>query len=335
MLIDEVNVTIKAGNGGDGKVHFFRNRWTPKGGPDGGDGGRGGSVFFRAVADINKLYQYRAPKIYRAADGGAGGKDKCSGKSGEDLILDVPVGTVASYDNGTSVEFTEVGQLVLMAKGGRGGKGNFHYRSSTNQTPLESQPGEKRVEKYLFLKLKLIAQIGLIGLPNAGKTSLLNELTAAKARVANYAFTTLEPNLGVTYDGYIVADIPGLIEGAAEGKGLGVKFLKHVERTKILIHCISAESDDPVRDYKIVRKELENYSSVLASKPEIILVTKTDTRTPKEINKIKKLLKTDLAVSIIDAESINVLNRVISNTFKLEEAPINKRAVAKAFPREK
>lgn len=335
MLIDEVKIVIKAGDGGSGKVHFFANRWTPKGGPDGGDGGRGGSIYFKAVADISKLQQFRFPKVFKAQDGVNGGAKKCSGKGGEDMILEVPVGTVATYDNGTSFEFTQLGQVVLMAKGGRGGKGNFHYRSSTNQTPEEFQKGEVRLEKKLFLKLKLIAQIGLIGLPNAGKTSLLNELTSANARVASYAFTTLEPNLGVTYDGYIIADIPGLIEGAAEGKGLGVKFLKHVERTGFLIHCVSAESDDPLRDYKIVRKELENYSSVLATKPEILLITKSDTKSTKEVEKIRKLLKAESTVSVIDTESLNNLNRLISSKFKPLDEPVDKRDALKLLPREK
>lgn len=335
MLVDEVKITIKAGNGGSGKVHFFANRWTPKGGPDGGDGGRGGSLYFKAVADISKLQQFRFPKVFKAQDGENGGAKKCSGKGGPDITLEVPVGTVATYDNGTSFEFTQIGQVVLMAKGGRGGKGNFHYRSSTNQTPEEFQKGEVRLEKNLFLKLKLIAQIGLIGLPNAGKTSLLNELTSANARVASYAFTTLEPNLGVTRGGYIIADIPGLIEGAAEGKGLGVKFLKHVERTGLLIHCVSAESEDPLHDYKVVRKELENYSSVLSTKPEIILVTKSDTKSVKEIEKIKKLLKTKLAVSVIDTDSIDKLNQVLADNFKSVEEPVDPKSIVKLLPREK
>ena len=335
MLIDEVKITIKAGDGGGGKVHFFANRWTPKGGPDGGDGGRGGSIYFKAVADISKLQQFRFPKVFKAEDGVNGGAKKCSGASGQDLFLEVPVGTVATYDNGTSFEFTQLGQVVLMAKGGRGGKGNFHYRSSTNQTPQEFQKGEVRKEKNLFLKLKLIAQIGLIGLPNAGKTSLLNELTSANARVASYAFTTLEPNLGVTYDGYIIADIPGLIEGAADGKGLGVKFLKHVERTELLIHCVSAESDDPLRDYKIVRKELENYSSVLATKQEVILITKSDTKSPKEVEKIRKALKATLSVSVLDTHSLNKLNQLITSNFKSTEEPVDKRDALKLLPREK
>jgi GTP-binding protein len=201
-----------------------------------------------------------------------------------------------------------------MAKGGSGGHGNTFFKSSTNQTPLECQKGFKTPKKNLFLQLKLIAQVGLIGLPNAGKTSLLNELTTAGAKVANYAFTTLGPNLGVTRGGHIIADIPGLIEGASDGKGLGVKFLKHVERTSLLVHCVSAESENPLSDYKVVRQELINYSSKLADKPEIILLTKSDTLDPKEVKKLQTLIKAKLSVSIIDTESLKKLNELISQS---------------------
>ena len=245
MLIDEVRIKIKGGDGGDGNVSFYNDAFRPKGGPDGGIGGDGGSVYFEAVSDISKLNQFRHTKVYSAERGEKGGKNNCTGKGGDDLIIQVPVGTLATYDNGTSVELTEIGQKVLMARGGSGGRGNFCFKSSTNQTPQQRELGYKCQVKDLFLQLKLIAQIGLIGLPNAGKTSLLNELTPANAKVANYAFTTLEPNLGVTKGGLIIADIPGLIEGAATGKGLGVKFLKHIERTKLLIHCVAADSSDP------------------------------------------------------------------------------------------
>jgi len=216
------------------------------------------------------------------------------------------------YDNGTSVEITQVGQKVLMARGGSGGKGNYMFRSATNQTPHERELGYKCTPKKLFLQLKLIAQIGLIGLPNAGKTSLLNELTPANAKVDNYAFTTLEPNLGVTKGGLIIADIPGLIEGAADGKGLGVKFLKHIERTSLLIHCVSAESPNPLKDYQTIRQELSNYSSTLAKKPEIIVLTKSDTLDPKDIKSLQKKIGADMVTSIIDTDSIKQLNDLIA-----------------------
>jgi GTP-binding protein len=314
MLIDEIHITIKGGNGGNGLVHFYSDAFRPKGGPDGGNGGNGGSVYFEAVSDISKLNQFRHSKVYSAENGEPGGRNNRSGKNGEDIVFQVPVGTLVSYDNGTQVELTEVGQKVLMAKGGSGGHGNYFYRSATNQTPQNAQPGFKPTPKNVFLQLKLIAQIGLIGLPNAGKTSLLNELTPANAKVANYAFTTLEPNLGVTKGGLIVADIPGLIEGAAGGKGLGFKFLKHIERTKLLVHCVSAESDNPKKDYETVRNELSNYSSVLAKKPEIVILTKSDLLEPSQVKTLIKEIKAPMAVSIIDSDSIKTLNDLISKT---------------------
>jgi GTP-binding protein len=318
MLIDEVRITIKGGDGGDGIVHFYNDAFRPKGGPDGGIGGDGGSVYFEAVSDISKLNQFRHTKVYGAENGEKGGKNNRTGKNGEDLIIQVPVGTLVTYDNGTSVELTEIGQKVLMAKGGTGGRGNYCFKSSTNQTPQERELGYKCPIKKLFLQLKLIAQIGLIGLPNAGKTSLLNELTPANAKVANYAFTTLEPNLGVTKWGSIIADIPGLIEGAAEGKGLGVKFLKHIERTSLLVHCIAADSSNPLKDYQTVRQELSNYSSNLANKPEIIVITKSDTVDPKEITKLQKSLKAQVCTSIIDSDSIKKLSDLIAKKLKSE-----------------
>jgi len=316
MLIDEVHITIKAGDGGDGVAHFYNDAFRPKGGPDGGIGGDGGSVYFVAVSDISKLNQFRHAKVYSAQRGERGGHNNCTGKNGEDLIIEVPFGTLATYDNGTSVELTEVGQKILMARGGSGGRGNFCFKSSTNQTPKERELGFKTQTKKLFLQLKLIAQVGLIGLPNAGKTSLLNELTPANAKVANYSFTTLEPNLGVTKGGLIIADIPGLIEGAATGKGLGDKFLKHVERTSLLIHCIAADSLDPLKDYQIIRQELANYSSTLAKKPEIIVLTKTDTIESKEVDRLKKLVKAKICTSIIDSDSIKNLNDLITKNIK-------------------
>jgi len=311
-LIDEVRITIKGGDGGDGLVHFYTDASRSKGGPDGGNGGNGGSVYFEGVSDITKLNQFRHSKVYSAQNGQPGGRNQRSGKKGNDLIIPVPVGTVVNHDNGSSVEVLKVGQKILMAKGGSGGRGNFVFRSATNQTPKQAEPGFKCQPKKLFLQLKLIAQIGLIGLPNAGKTSLLNELTRANAKVANYAFTTLEPNLGISRSGHVIADIPGLIEGAAVGRGLGVKFLKHIERTKLLVHCVSVESSNPLKDYQTVRTELANYSSTLAQKPEIIVLTKSDLIDINTLNRLQKQIGADVVTSIIDTDSIKQLSDFIS-----------------------
>lgn len=317
MLIDEVNITIQAGSGGDGIVHFYHDGSRPKGGPDGGKGGDGGAIYFKAVSDISRLSQFRFMKKIEAEPGQKGGLNQMSGKNGRDLTIEIPVGTVVHYDNGTSVEFNEVGETVLMAKGGNGGWGNFHFRSSTNQQPRQFKKGFKTAVRNIFIQLKLIADVGLIGLPNTGKTSLLNELTSANARVANYSFTTLEPNLGVMKNGRIIADIPGLIEGASDGKGLGIKFLKHVERTRILIHCLACDSLDPKADYKTVRDEITKYSSVLAQKPEIIILTKSDILEPDTLKKLQKSLKAKLSVSIVDTESLKNLNDLITKELNI------------------
>src|SRR3990167_8789717 len=234
MLIDEVTITIKAGDGGNGAVAF--NKVKLSRGPTGADGGNGGNVYFEGTGDINALMVF-------------------DGRKGEDFILKVPIGTrVTNLETNFAQEIEEVGQRILAAGGGIGGRGNFKFRSATNTTPMEHEDGTKGDVATYKIELRLIADVGLVGLPNAGKSTLLNELTAAKSRVANYAFTTLEPHLG-SYYGVILADIPGIIEGASAGKGLGVKFLKHIERTKTLFHLIDAESDDVARDYKIVRSE--------------------------------------------------------------------------------
>lgn len=316
MLIDEVHISVKAGNGGPGMVHFYSDRWRPKGGPDGGDGGDGGSVYFVGDPDIGKLHQFRHQTKFTAENGHSGGRNQRTGRDGRDLIFYIPIGTVINYDNGTSFELTRVGQKVLVARGGKGGKGNYSLRSSTNQTPQTTRPAFNTEYKNLFLQLKLIAQIGLVGLPNAGKTSLLNELTSANAKVANYAFTTLEPNLGVTKSGHIIADIPGLIEGASSGKGLGTKFLKHIERTQLIIHCVSAESSNCLNDYQTVRQELSAYSSTLAAKPEIIILTKSDLLSSTQTQKTLKSLRAQLAVSIIDPTTIKQLSDLISQKLR-------------------
>ncbi len=312
MLIDEVKLKIKAGDGGDGIVHFYRDRHRPKGGPDGGNGGDGGSVYFEAVSDIMALKRFRYEKKFEAEGGNNGGLNQKTGKNGQDLILKVPVGSIIYYDNGTSIEMSKLGEVIIATKGGKGGRGNYSYRGAANRQPKEFDYGQKREWKKIRIELKLIADVGLVGLPNAGKSSLLNELTNAKAKVANYPFTTLEPNLGVTKGSKVIADIPGLIEGASSGKGLGIKFLKHVERTKLILHCISCESQNLKTDYETVRNEINNYSSKLSAIKEYVILTKTDLiDNKKEIAKKIKEVGAKMAVSIIDEPSIKKLSDFI------------------------
>lgn len=317
MLVDEVEIKIKAGDGGDGKVNFHREKYVPKGGPDGGDGGGGGDVYFVGVEDITALRQFRFKKEFLAENGKSGGANRKTGASGEDLEIKIPIGTVAKdLNTGEVWELKRVKEGILIAKGGKGGRGNWHFRSSTNQTPLEYEEGSPGQGRNLYLELRLIADVGLIGLPSVGKSSLLNELTKAHAKVALYNFTTLEPNLGAM-DGIIIADLPGLIEGAHEGRGLGVKFLKHIKRTKVLIHCLSIESNDPLKDYKAIRKELGEYDQELLERPEIILLTKSDLVLGKEIERIKNSLKKTkreiLSVSIYDYDSLEIFKKRLHN----------------------
>lgn len=322
MLVDEVEIKIKAGSGGDGKVSFRREKFVPKGGPDGGDGGDGGNVYFVGVDDIMALQKFRFKKDFSAENGEPGDKNRKRGGKGKDLILEIPSGTVVKdLDTGEMWDLRVLGESLMIAKGGKGGRGNWHFKSSTHQTPFEFEYGGKGEERRLLLELRLIADVGLIGLPNAGKSSILNELTRASVRVAPYPFTTLEPNLGAM-SGLIIADLPGLIEGASEGKGLGIKFLKHIKRTKVLVHCLSCESQDLLDDYKTVRKELGDYDSELLDKPEIILITKSDLVDEKKLKEIKGWLKdvssNILSCSIYDDESLEKLKeRLKSKSFSL------------------
>jgi len=316
MLIDDVKIKISAGNGGKGAVAFNKNLMSL--GPTGATGGKGGSVYAEAVADLSALNQFRFKKILSAENGQEGRSQFRDGSDGKDLILQIPVGTVIhNLDNESETELVKIGDRALLAKGGNGGKGNFHFRSSRNTSPKEFQPGLPGENFALRLELKLIADVGFVGLPNVGKSSLLNSLTNAKSKVANYAFTTLEPNLGVYY-ALILADIPGLIEGSSQGKGLGIKFLRHIERTKIIFHFISAESPDPRKDYKTIRKELGSYNEALLKKPEYLFLTKSDQLEPKELKVKLAILKGinpgAVAISILDDASIekvkNILNKI-------------------------
>lgn len=304
MFIDELTLHMKAGRGGDGVERWRREKGIEKGGPSGGNGGKGGSVYASAIRDIGILSAYRNTKEFAAERGGDGAKSLKQGAEGADIEVKLPVGSrVTNLTTGHSIELLEDGARILLLKGGRGGLGNEHFKSSTNIRPKEWTPGEEGEEADFKIELLLIVDIGLIGLPNAGKSSMLNTLTSAKSKVGAFPFTTLEPNLGMFY-GLILADVPGLIEGAAEGKGLGHKFLRHIERTKALVHCVSAESTDPIGDYKIVRKELGLYNKAILEKPEIVALTKADmideAEMKKKIGELKKISKTVVPFSILD-----------------------------------
>ena len=318
MLIDDVKIKVKAGRGGDGKVAFNKSMMAL--GPTGASGGNGGSIYFEGVSDLGTLSQFRYKKELAAQDGERGKRQFNDGSNGKDLILKVPIGTVVhNLSTAKDAEIISIGQRLLVAKGGRGGKGNYKFRSSVNTSPTEFQEGLPGEECQLHLELKLIADVGFIGLPNVGKSSLLNELTNAKSKVANYPFTTLDPNLGVYYE-LILADIPGLIEGASRGKGLGVKFLRHIERTKTLFHFISAESPDPKKDYQIVRNELGAYSKELLDKQEYVFLSKADLLDKNEIDekleKLKAIGKEAIPISIIDDKSLGFVEEILRKIIK-------------------
>lgn len=315
MLIDNVTITVAGGKGGNGRVSFLRNARTPKGGPDGGNGGNGGSLFFQGIDDILALRNFQFKKELRAEDGIPGGKQKQFGRNGNDLVVKLPIGTVVT-DTSSHEQFEILNDTdkICIAKGGLGGRGNDEFKSATNQTPRYAEKGTPGEEKVLQLELKLIADIGFIGLPNAGKSSLLSVLTNAHPKIANYPFTTLEPNIGMMGN-ITLADIPGLIEGAHVGRGLGIQFLRHVEKTKMFVHCISVENDDVVLAYQTVRSELKEYNAELLDKKEIILLTKTDLVDEKTVaKKRKELQKTKREVvpfSLYNEKDIESLKRLL------------------------
>jgi GTP-binding protein len=297
MFIDEARITIHAGNGGHGCIAFRREKFVPHGGPSGGDGGNGGNIYMIADSQENTLLKFRYNHTFRADRGRHGEGSNRHGKSGEDLEIKVPLGTVVHDDETNEIihDFTVPGERVLMAAGGRGGHGNAHFASSVNRAPSRAQDGKPGEEKTLRLELKLLADVGLVGFPNAGKSTLISSISAARPKIADYPFTTLEPNLGVvSYDydkSFVVADIPGLIEGAHLGHGLGIQFLRHIERTRVLLHLVdvsAAEGHDPVAAFKTIENELREHSSELLEKPRIVVATKMDSADPARLRKLQQ-----------------------------------------------
>lgn len=281
-FVDYVKLSLTSGNGGKGSVHLHREKYITKGGPDGGDGGRGGHVILRANPNLWTLYTFKFKKHFSAEHGGHGSKNRSSGAQGEDIYIDVPLGTVIKDTQTEEVicEITEKGQEVIVVKGGLGGLGNWHFKSSTRQTPRYAQPGIKGEERLVTLELKLLADVGLVGFPNAGKSTLLAALTSAKPKIADYEFTTLKPNLGIVhyrdFRSFVMADIPGIIEGAAQGKGLGHYFLRHIERNSVLLYVIPADTKDVKKEFEILRRELQEFNPELLDKQYMIVLSKCD-----------------------------------------------------------
>ncbi|MGB7731290.1 MAG: GTPase ObgE [Candidatus Acidiferrum sp.] len=310
MFVDEAKIAVKAGDGGNGCVAFRREKYVPRGGPSGGDGGRGGSVYLEANPNDNTLLRYRYNREFKADRGRHGEGSNCTGVSGEDMILKVPVGTLVYDSNGSELlaDLKKPGQRVLVAQGGKGGRGNQHFAKPWHQAPREKEEGEPGEERHLRLELKLLADVGLVGFPNAGKSTLISVISAARPKIANYPFTTLEPNLGVVNaDGgtgghgtelgrtFVVADLPGLIEGASEGAGLGIRFLRHVERTRLLVHLIDTSDTaemDPIKAFEIIEGELSAFSEALTKKPRIVVATKLDATTdPAKLEELSEFCK--------------------------------------------
>ena len=320
-MTDEVTIRIKAGKGGDGAVSFLREKFRPNGGPDGGDGGNGGSIIFVADNNVNTLTYFDSRKQFQAQNGENGIGKNMHGKEAPDLTLLVPQGTTIMEDGKVILDMTKVGQTFIAANGGNGGWGNQHFASSIKQKPEWSKQGLSGEEKEIKLELKLIADVGLVGFPNAGKSTLLSVVSNARPKIADYPFTTLEPNLGVVtiYDKeFIFADIPGLIEGASLGRGLGVKFLKHIERTKELLLLISAESENPVGDYKILLKELKDYSKILAKKRILVTISKSEILDSEKRKKIEKdFKKLKIAPLFFSAATRDNLDVLMSRIFEL------------------
>jgi GTPase len=330
MFIDEVKIWVKAGDGGNGCMAFRREKFVPKGGPSGGDGGRGGSIYMAASDHYNTLLHFRFNPEHKAERGRHGEGSTKTGRDGEDMELKVPVGTVVYNEETGEVlhDFSFAGDRFLIAKGGGGGRGNHNFATPTHQAPTHHEPGRPGQERRLRLELKLLADVGLVGFPNAGKSTLISVISAARPKIADYPFTTLEPNLGVVSWGdhtFVVADIPGLIEGAHEGHGLGIRFLKHIERTRLLLHLVDVSETsgrEPIEDFKIVLKELASFSDELVSKPMMVVATKVDVaQDPKRIQSLERAAKRRklpfFKISAVTGEGVDTLvNAIGSRLFK-------------------
>jgi GTP-binding protein len=315
-MVDSVTLIVKAGDGKSGASTFLSaGAKAGKGGPDGGNGGNGGNIYIQGSNNIYDLREFRFKKKVEGSDGIAGKRQKLHGRNAEHTVIKVPLGTrVTDHQYNRVYEITDPERMLLIAKGGIGGRGNAEFKSATNQAPKYAEQGTKGQEKTIQLELRLIAEIGLIGLPNAGKSSLLSVLTNATPKIGDYQFTTLEPNIGML-DGHLLADIPGLIEGASSGRGLGVTFLKHIEKTRFLVHCIEATNEDPLTTYNIVRNEFSQYNKELLEKPEIILLTKTDLVSPEELKPRIRIFtrrrKKVFTCSLYDEEAIQAIKAVL------------------------
>ncbi|MEM9536945.1 MAG: GTPase ObgE [Cyanobacteria bacterium P01_E01_bin.45] len=324
-FIDRSTIAVKAGDGGDGMVAFRREKYVPAGGPSGGNGGRGGSVVLVGDANLQTLLDFRFQRLYAAENGGKGGPKNMTGRGGKDLEILVPCGTVV-FDADTDElvgDITESGQVLCVAQGGVGGMGNAHFLSNRNRAPERMTEGKPGEERQLQLELKLIAEIGIIGLPNAGKSTLISVLSSARPKVANYPFTTLVPNLGVvrrpTGDGVVIADIPGLIEGAHEGVGLGYEFLRHIERTRLLVHVVDASEADPVTSYQTIQAELQSYERGLPEKPQIVVLNKIDTLLPEELEEKQQQMQAACGADVLTISAVTQQNcdRLTQSAFQL------------------
>ena len=330
MFADRAKIYVRSGKGGDGHVSFRRELYVPNGGPDGGDGGKGGDVIFVIDKGLNTLTDFKNIRKYKAGDGEEGGKKRCHGKNGNDVVIKVPPGTVIKdFETGkVIVDMADREEPFTLLTGGRGGKGNMHYATSTMQAPRYAQPGEPAIEKTLILELKMIADVGLVGFPSVGKSTILSKVSNAKPKIADYHFTTLVPNLGVVGlgegRGFVMADIPGIIEGAAEGVGLGLDFLRHIERTRVILHVVDAasvEGRDPIADIEAITEELRSYSPQLAARPTIIVANKLDVLTPEDkeevLKKLKDRFEPDVPVLPISAATGEGIRDMLEKAYQL------------------